>query len=84
MYGYCVYIRKSAKTVTNVGADRLNSIVLNALFKEDTPIAYVRLDTEHEHRNLYQNMRLVITENGIVNVQIYSLLRREGKSLFVR
>ena len=76
-------------TVTNVGADRINCIVVNTLFKEDTPIAYVRLHSEHEHRNLFKNVRLVITENrnkrsGIVNGQICALLRREGKSLLVR
>ena len=76
-------------TVTNYGADRINSIVVQALFENETILAYVRLANEQEHRRLYTNIRLVITENrckksGIVNGQICTLVRREGKSLFVR
>ena len=76
-------------TVTNIGANRINGIVVDGLFKEERPIAHVRLANEQENRPLYKNIRLVITENrnkksGLVNGQICNLVTTEGKSLFVR
>ena len=76
-------------TVTNIGANGINGIVADGVFKDERAIAHVRLANEQENRPLYKNIRLVITENrnknfGLMNGQICTLLTTEGKSLFVR
>ena len=61
-------------TVTNIGANGINGIVVDGFFKGERAIAHVCLANEQENRPLYKNVRLVITENRnksrLVNGQI--------------
>ena len=61
-------------TYTNKGANIINTIVTESLFKCCEPIARVQLDDDDIPNDIFSGMRIVITQNidkknGVVNVR---------------
>ena len=50
-------------TVSRHASNRLNDLVIPAVFQQQEPLATIQYDNDEEPGNLYKNMRVIITQN---------------------
>ena len=76
-------------TVTRNASRIVNDAVINALFQDATPLAKIQCDCEMYPINIYQKMRVNVTQNrdkpnGVVNGQIDFIHSTENKTIFIK
>ena len=76
-------------TVSRAAATRVNRIVMERLFEEDTPLTAIPLENETANFLPYKNMRTVVTQNvdkhtGVVNGQEATIVNNHANTLVLQ
>ena len=77
-------------TVNRKGADMVNDVVVEYLFKDHEPLGYISMDMENTQRKpIYRGMRVMITHNvhkesGVVNGVVCTIQARHNQTIFLQ
>ena len=76
-------------TVSRRASTRVNNIVVQALFDDQTPLAGIQCDDDGEEISIYKNMRVLITQNrdktnSVVNGQQATIHCVQNSTIFLK
>ena len=83
------YSASTILTVTCAGANKVNRIAVETLFRNETPLCRVQCDCDLPPIPIYRNMSVIITQNrdkpnGVVNGQRASVYMSHRNTVFLR
>lgn len=76
-------------TFTNVAANEINKSIVSMLFQKEEPLGYIQFDSETSAAPIFQNMRVMITQNqdksrNVVNGQIAVIKCMQNTTIILR
>ena len=89
MEAFALHADTTILTFTNNAANRVNRIIITKLIHQQNPVACLQLDCDLPAINIYNGMRVVITQNrdkanGVVNGQIATVHTIHNLSVYLK
>ena len=86
---FSIHANNTILTFTKEAANRANQVIINSIFRNENPLASLKLDCDLHATNIYYGMRVMITQNrdkvnGVVNGQLAYVHTVHNHSVYLK